>query len=96
MERKQKILLASVAAVAIAGIGFLVSEDNKRRAIIRADNLAQAEKCLKKEEACDSAIKLAWLPEDIKGDVSEAVKTAQIRRDLIDKAERCVAFNATA
>ena len=94
MERKQTILLAAVSAAAIAGIGFLVSEDNKRKAIVRADNLAQAEECLKNAEACDSAIKLAWLPEDIKGDVSEAVKAAQVRRSLIAKAKRCVAFKS--
>ena len=76
MERKQTILLAAVSAAAIAGMGFLVSEENKRKAIVRADNLAQAEECLKNEKACDNAIKLAWLPEDIKGEVSEAVKAA--------------------
>jgi len=94
MERKQTILLAAVSAAAIAGMGFLISEDNKRKAIVRADNLAQAEECLKNEEACDSAIKLAWLPEDIKGDVSKAVKAAQIRKSLIAKAKRCVAFKS--
>ena len=70
------------------------TEDNKRKDIVRADNLAQAEECLKNDEACDSAINLAWLPEDIKGDVSEAVKAAQIRRSLIAKAKRCVAFKS--
>ena len=90
MERKQTILLAALSAAAIAGIGFLVSEDNKRKAIVRADNLAQAEECLKNAEACDSAIKLAWLPEDIKGDVSEAVKAAKARQELISKAKACI------
>ena len=46
MERKQTILLAAVSAAAIAGMGFLISEDNKRKAIVRADNLAQAEELL--------------------------------------------------
>ena len=90
MERKQAILLAAVSAAAIAGLGFLVSEDNKRKAIVRADNLAQAEDCLKNEGACNSAIKLAWLPDDIKGDVSKAVKEAKYRRELISKAKACI------
>ena len=90
MERKQTILLAAVSAAAIAGMGFLISEDNKRKAIVRADNLAQAEECLKNEEACDNSINLVRLPEEMRGEVSAAIKSAKARRELIKKAKACI------